>query len=705
MPRLLPLVLALALLLAFGGFPASLANPRTDIPTPVVPSPPAVDSFAQTEADARSGEKVGRQTLPETMRAQRPTVDVNGTVVEGEPVEAEVTVDIAEEEGVPVEVSPSESEGGSPPGAVPVEEDSDGDYVPNLVDNCPMVSNVRQEDSNGDGVGDGCPVVTSEAQRGSGESDSDFDGDGIPDASDNCWRLANASQKDGDGDGLGNGCDEGSAPYAEGDAPAGGSEPAAESSPPEDAGATGGPAAPVVVIEGGDSESAPTADEPPAERPDEPESDASVSSDAPPEEANAPRREPETGSTERAEAVPAPGGEVPTTRTRKAPTRQEAPASAWKNPTEPRSRDAKKRSAKPVAYEVMTRINAGALGTRDRKAERQSDDSARRRSRDETAATRQRDQKGATDETRGPAQSNAANEDRRGPARSDAASDAGQRAGDNGSRREPVPIEAGAIIPNNPAPPDAAEPLTRKSAGADGETGEAAALPDGLVRGTILGWTEPPSGDEEPGDGGATTAGSDKADSDRQRPSEAVEPGPAWSPDRGYRGGEATRLADGGEVAGTAEDDLFLTQRAGTDRDRDGAFVYTIPIAEDGIYRVRLFFAETWFGAPGGGKGRARERMFNVDAEGEPALRDFDIFAEAGAMQAVVQTFDVEVDDGKLELEFLPVCGRPVVSAIEVLRPLADEKDKKRDRPRDGERSAAGKPDRANGEKQDRAAE
>jgi len=53
--------------------------------------------------------------------------------------------------------------------------DSDGDYVPNAIDNCPDVGNYEQSDANLDGVGDACETA-----------EVDTDGDGIPDASDEC---------------------------------------------------------------------------------------------------------------------------------------------------------------------------------------------------------------------------------------------------------------------------------------------------------------------------------------------------------------------------------------------------------------------------------------------------------------------------------------------------------------------------------------
>ena len=76
---------------------------------------------------------------------------------------------------------------------VTVALDSDGDGVPDAVDNCPHIPNPDQVDSDGNGVGDAC--------------EADDDHDGIPNGSDNCWLVANPDQLDLDGDGVGDACD------------------------------------------------------------------------------------------------------------------------------------------------------------------------------------------------------------------------------------------------------------------------------------------------------------------------------------------------------------------------------------------------------------------------------------------------------------------------------------------------------------------
>lgn len=82
---------------------------------------------------------------------------------------------------------------GIPDGADDPLSDSDTDGVPDASDNCPLVSNVGQEDFDTDNIGDAC--------------DGDADGDSVIDVVDNCQMLANPSQDNNDADAEGDDCD------------------------------------------------------------------------------------------------------------------------------------------------------------------------------------------------------------------------------------------------------------------------------------------------------------------------------------------------------------------------------------------------------------------------------------------------------------------------------------------------------------------
>ena len=113
-------------------------------------------------------------------------------------------------------------------GTLPNCPDSDGDgyqedgpdCVPRTgADNCPLVYNPDQTDTDGDGFGnvcDNCVFVWNGGWGGQADNDGDGlgnacdiddDNDGVPDEADNCRWIANADQLDTDDDEFGNACD------------------------------------------------------------------------------------------------------------------------------------------------------------------------------------------------------------------------------------------------------------------------------------------------------------------------------------------------------------------------------------------------------------------------------------------------------------------------------------------------------------------
>ena len=82
------------------------------------------------------------------------------------------------------------------------QEDTDGDGVRDVYDNCPDIINPKQEDIDKDKVGTACDTCI----------DTDWDGYGNPEypntcKEDNCPSIFNPRQEDGDGDGIGDPCD------------------------------------------------------------------------------------------------------------------------------------------------------------------------------------------------------------------------------------------------------------------------------------------------------------------------------------------------------------------------------------------------------------------------------------------------------------------------------------------------------------------
>lgn len=135
--------------------------------------------------------------------------------------------------------------------------------------------------------------------------------------------------------------------------------------------------------------------------------------------------------------------------------------------------------------------------------------------------------------------------------------------------------------------------------------------------------------------------------------------GQVWSSDRYFIGGRDT--SDGKLPSGTDDPDLFTRQRY-------GHFSYRLPVPP-GRYRLRLLFAETFFGPNNRGKGGVGSRVFNVYCGGTAILRQFDIFREAGEDHALEKVFHgIEPNaQGRVDLTFEPVVNYATVQAIELV--------------------------------------
>jgi hypothetical protein len=134
--------------------------------------------------------------------------------------------------------------------------------------------------------------------------------------------------------------------------------------------------------------------------------------------------------------------------------------------------------------------------------------------------------------------------------------------------------------------------------------------------------------------------------------------------DTDFAGGHADTFTNSVDVSGVtnpAPQAVYQSKRTG---DPGGqGFSYTIPNLTAGhAYTVRLHFVESAY--------TAGQRIFNVTANGQTLLPNFDIFATAGGMfKANVQQFKVTPNtSGTIVLTFSPgSVGVPLSSAVEVI--------------------------------------
>src|SRR5262249_27323717 len=112
------------------------------------------------------------------------------------------------------------------------------------------------------------------------------------------------------------------------------------------------------------------------------------------------------------------------------------------------------------------------------------------------------------------------------------------------------------------------------------------------------------------------------------------------------------------DVLNTFDDFIYKSERNGT-------FGYNIPVA-NGLYKVKLLFAESYFGATGGAAGGIGSRVFNVSLEGNQVLTNYDIFLKAGgAERAITETFDsLQITDGFINIALTPVVNKAKISGI-----------------------------------------
>ncbi len=131
-----------------------------------------------------------------------------------------------------------------------------------------------------------------------------------------------------------------------------------------------------------------------------------------------------------------------------------------------------------------------------------------------------------------------------------------------------------------------------------------------------------------------------------------------WAADNGYNTGSVTVGA--ATISGTSDQTLFQSGRWNSDATNPLTYTFAVPA---GNYHVNLYFAET---TPTMMK--VGSRIFNVRMEGQLIFQNLDIFANVGAVTALIKGADISSTDGQMKIEFDNIVGVPKVDAIEIVQ-------------------------------------
>ena len=128
--------------------------------------------------------------------------------------------------------------------------------------------------------------------------------------------------------------------------------------------------------------------------------------------------------------------------------------------------------------------------------------------------------------------------------------------------------------------------------------------------------------------------------------------GNVWQGDHGFVDGDVIERSDL-NIANTKDPGLYRAERYGM-----SAFSQPLP---NGKYVVKLHFCETYDGIEGPG-----QRVFSFNVGGQE-FKDFDVWVKAGGpLKAYVETVNVEVTNGRLDIKFTSNVENPEINAIEI---------------------------------------
>ena len=155
----------------------------------------------------------------------------------------------------------------------------------------------------------------------------------------------------------------------------------------------------------------------------------------------------------------------------------------------------------------------------------------------------------------------------------------------------------------------------------------------------------------------------------------AIDEGPDWAADTnispsvylldsgsGYVGSSTVSGVDASVNQSEVPLALFQTRRS--DVSGGTEIHYGFDVAEAGMYEVRYFGIDSWYGSQSAG-----QRVVDIELEGNipTDFEDLDLSGTFGGSHAGMFSSRVEVSDGVLDVRFLHDVANPTVSGIEIL--------------------------------------
>ncbi|AOW11479.1 hypothetical protein EM308_17695 [Flavobacterium gilvum] len=145
----------------------------------------------------------------------------------------------------------------------------------------------------------------------------------------------------------------------------------------------------------------------------------------------------------------------------------------------------------------------------------------------------------------------------------------------------------------------------------------------------------------------------------------------SWGYTSGKRYRAGSRPASQREISCTADEPLYQTQQIDP-----GSYRFDVP---DGTYEVSLYFAELLSEAQmqkslynltaDATVDKAVKRIFNVDINGYPFLRNLNLKEQYGEAVAVPFKYIIDIRDSEgIEIKFSALAGVPVINALSVVR-------------------------------------